>query len=254
MITAVGGSSGVGKTTWIREQIAQGQKRVLYFCPSADTMPIDGTWIADEFGDRVEIITLEEESRLRTMGPDTIAYIELGFHLDLQATAPVLDRYQCDRVAIVPEGSSGSPWHEWGNPVIAVPRPSSTTAPSEIFRGVLTGEMLDPASLEIFWYELTEGAYGTVTRAKGIFELVDGQSILGDFTRDGVKKDFQPLNRSPWLEGRPDRFSGLEVVGETLDKSAISLTLQEFCLGDNAIAYYQQQLKDNLENSEVALS
>jgi hypothetical protein len=60
MITAVGGSSGVGKTTWIREQIAQGQKRVLYFCPSADPMPIDGTWIADQFGDRIEIITPDD--------------------------------------------------------------------------------------------------------------------------------------------------------------------------------------------------
>lgn len=254
MIIAVGGSSGVGKTTWIREQIAQGEKRVLYFCPSADTMPIDGTWIADEFGDRVEIITVEEESRLRTMGPDTDAYIELGFHLDLQATAPVLDRYHCDRVAIVPEGSSGSLWHEWGTQVIAVPRMEQTTAQSEIFRGVLTGEILDPASLEIFWYELTEGAYGTVTRAKGIFELVEGQSILGNFTKVGLEKEFQPLNHPQWLEGRPHRFSGLEVVGEGLDKEAISLTLQEFCLSDEAIAFHQTQVKENLGIPEVDLS
>ncbi len=65
-------------------------------------------------GDRVEIITVEEEAQLQTLEPDTVADIELGFHLDWQATAPVLDRDPCDRVAIVPEGSSGSPCHDWG--------------------------------------------------------------------------------------------------------------------------------------------
>ncbi len=34
--------------------------------------------------------------------------------------------------------------------------------------------MLDPASLDVLWYELTHGAYGMVQRAKGIFDLADG--------------------------------------------------------------------------------
>ena len=35
--------------------------------------------------------------------------------------------------------------------------------------------VLDPASLDIFWMELTSGAYGDIDRAEGLFNLVNGQ-------------------------------------------------------------------------------
>jgi hypothetical protein len=44
-----------------------------------------------------------------------------------------------------------------------------------------------------------------------------------------------------------------EVVGEALDQEAIAQTIEESCLNDQAIAYYQQQIQDSLElGDEVA--
>ncbi|MEB3831824.1 GTP-binding protein [Phormidium sp. CCY1219] len=245
MITAVAGPCGVGKTTWIREQIARGEK-VLYFCPGSDTLPIDPTWISANFP-QVQILKVGEESQLLELAENAVAYIELGFHLDFEAIAPVLERYQCDRVAIVPQGVENSPWEDWSDRVVFVPRSELSGEKLEMVRGVLTGEILDPPSLEVFWYELTHGAYGKVSRVKGIFELADGQCIAGNFVADGMAVDFQALDLPLWLDGRPDRFSGIEVVGEGLDREAIVSTLQDFCLSDAAIAYSQEQIKENLQ-------
>ena len=59
---------------------------------------------------------------------------------------------------------------------------------------MLTGEILDFDSLATFWLELTQGAYGEVFRAKGIFDLVDGQIYYGDFRLEKSELEFEPLN------------------------------------------------------------
>ena len=46
-----------------------------------------------------------------------------------------------------------------------------------------------------------------------------------------------------WLEGRPDRFSGIEVVGWNLERKTIAQTVLDGCLSDGAIAQYQEQYK-----------
>lgn len=113
--------------------------------------------------------------------------------------------------------------------------------------------MLDPASLNTFWYELTHGAYGTVQRAKGIFDVADGRSLYFDFVAGLAETTYLELNLPLWCNGRPDRFSGIEVVGEVLDQEAITETIKACCLEDHVIAYYQQRIKDSLEpGDEVA--
>jgi G3E family GTPase len=97
----------------------------------------------------------------------------------------------------------------------------------------------------MLWYELTNGAYGTVQRAKGVYDLADGRSFYFDFVA-GHEKKYQELNLPLWLEGRPDRFSGMEVIGINLDREAIGDTLRDCCLSDEAIAYYQAQTKQSL--------
>ncbi|MEG4446349.1 hypothetical protein QUB47_31550 [Microcoleus sp. AT9_B5] len=53
-----------------------------------------------------------------------------------------------------------------------------------IWRSPASGQVLDPASLDLFWYqEMTQGAYGKVHRAKGIFDIADGRSFYFDFWR-----------------------------------------------------------------------
>ena len=85
-----------------------------------------------------------------------------------------------------------------------------------------------------------------VIRAKGIFDLVDGQIYYGDFRSGKWELKFKPLNLSRWLNGKPDRQSGFEIVGSNLDKAEIAQTVRDCCVPESAINYYQQQVKESL--------
>lgn len=58
--------------------------------------------------------------------------------------------------------------------------------------------------------------------------------------------DFLELDLPRHLEGRPQRFSGVEILGQSLDESAIRQTLQDCYLSETAIAQYQEQVKQIL--------
>jgi hypothetical protein len=244
-ITAVTGPPGAGKTTWICQQLAQASATGLYLCLTND-MSIDRTYIATEFP-QVQILVAEKRFQLPSqLNSGDRAYIELGFHLDLATISQLLDTSNCHRIAIVPPGSADSEWHDWADEiVIGVPAQTVVASP-QLWRSPLQGNVLDFNSLEVFWYELIQGAYGKATRAKGIFDITDGQSIYGDFVMSLPPRDFAPLNLSRWLEGRPQRFSGLEVWGQNLDEAAIAQTLKDCCLSSAEIHYYQQQIQQLL--------
>ena len=85
-----------------------------------------------------------------------------------------------------------------------------------IWRSPLTGQVFDPPSLDEVLIELTGGAYGRVMRLKGIFELPDGQAFYVDFVKGLSGIEYTELKLPRWLQGRPNRFSGMEVVAESL--------------------------------------
>ena len=116
----------------------------------------------------------------------------------------------------------------------------------QIHRAGLTQEVLDFASLETFWQELVAGAYGEIVRVKGIFNIMDGQCIYRDYLKNGLNLDFQPLQIPLSLEGRPTHFSGLEIIGINLEKQSIVDTISDFCLSDDVVQFYQQQVKESL--------
>lgn len=89
-------------------------------------------------------------------------------------------------------------------------------------------------------------------RAKGIFDVADGRALYRTFVDGQPELDDLELNLPRWTQGRPERFSGLEVVGQGLDQSAIAQTIQDCCLNEQAILYYQQQVKDLLAQGEAA--
>jgi hypothetical protein len=241
-VILVAGSPGSGKTTWIAEQLRR-HPGALYGCPGVGNVPIDASWVRAQLP-QVEVIEEGQEiSRLIDLETDAIAYVELGFHLDL--ATEFLSALPCHKVAVLPIGFQDEALQHWADEVIESrsdllpPNPM----PQQIIRSPLDGEILDPASLNVFWDELTQGAYGKVQRSKGIFDLVDGRSFYFDFVSQNPESQFTELPVPRWLDGRPQRFSGIEVVGDQLDTQSIAQTLEDCCLSDEMVAYYQQQIK-----------
>jgi hypothetical protein len=240
-VVAVAGLLGSGKTRWIAQQMAAATQPVLYCCPGTGAVPIDAHWVAAQFPQVQVIQEGQEMAHLIDLEPGTIAYVELGFHLDL--ATEFLAVLPCHKVAVLPAGFQDSDLQNWADEVINNPFDQAPLNPQQMIRSPLEGEVIDPASLNVFWDELTQGAYGEVHRSKGIFDVVDGRSFYFDFVAQMPESKYVELPLPQWLDGRPQRFSGIEVAGNQLDKEAIAQTLQDCCLSDEILAYYQQQIK-----------
>lgn len=250
MIIAVASAIGMGKTYWIHQQIAQTNKPVGYFSPQTDSLPIDGIYLQSEYP-QLKIYKTGEEANLLAESDQTIIYMEIPWYIELSGIKPLLKTLNSHRVGIIPANTNNIELKTWADEVLVLQHHEIQQVDKEnilqIYRGVLTGEILDFDSLATFWLELTQGAYGEVVRAKGIFDLVDGQMYYGDFVSGRSQLEFKPLNLPRWLNGRPERNSGLEIVGKNLDRSAIAQTVKDCCVPESAIDYYQQQVKESSE-------
>ncbi|MBD2355013.1 GTP-binding protein [Tolypothrix sp. FACHB-123] len=247
LITVVAGPVGCGKTTWIEQQLRLQQRdKVLYFSPGTGAVPIDQTRLAAEFP---TVKVFNDSERVEFLNQLVLAdavYLELGFYLELSAVTQILDNLHYQAIAILPPNLQDSEWHEWANKIIPGTNISNTATQARLWRASSTGEVLDESSLEEFWYELTHGAYGQVTRAKGIFNIADGRYLYADYVADVSTKDFLELDLPRHLEGRPQRFSGIEVFAQDLDEGTVAQTLGDCCLSDMAILNYQEQTKQLL--------
>jgi hypothetical protein len=190
---------------------------------------------------QIDIFHRQPEAELRQrFAAGVPAYFELGFHLEMNI--PLLETLPHRRVAVVADDSD-SGWSLWADQVVRG-NPSPVKLPSvQVWRAPLTGQVFDPPSLDTFWQELTQGAYGRVQRAKGIFELADGQAFHFDFLGSLPGTAYTELPLPRWLEGRPHRFSGLEVVGQGLAEGAIAATLKDCTLSDSLLASHQASLQ-----------
>ncbi|WYL97260.1 MAG: GTP-binding protein [Gloeotrichia echinulata IR180] len=253
IITVVAGPTGSGKTTWICQQIRDiaAVEKVIYFSPGTGNVPIDQNRIAAEFPG-IQIFGDGQEIEFVHQIPQADAvYIEIGFYLQLGAIAFVLDNLTYRAIAVLPPHLQNSEYHNWAQEIIQG-APALTNTVENLWRAASSGQVIDQNSVEEFWYEITHGAYGIVTRAKGIFDVNDGRSLYGDFVADVPQTDFLELDLPRYLEGRPQRFSGLEVVGTNLNEAALRQTLSDCCLSDVAILQYQQQVKEILLQEEQA--
>jgi hypothetical protein len=245
MIIAVASPPGAGKTEWICQQIAQTNKPVGYFSPKTDSVPIDTIYLQSKYP-QLKIYQTGEEAALLTESDKTITYIEIPWYLDLSGIEPLLTRLNSHRVAIISVDANNIEFKTWADKVVLGNQITNSETSWQIHRGVLTGEILDFDSLATFWLEMTQGAYGEVVRAKGIFDLEDGQIYYGDFMTNRPELEFKPLNLPRWLDGRPVRQSGFEIVGNNLEQAEIAQTIKDCCVPESAISYYQQQVKESL--------
>jgi hypothetical protein len=249
MITVVACPCGAGKTTWILQELAQASTPAVYVTPGVGPVPIDATRVATRFP-QVEIFHRQPEAellqRLETGMP---IYFELGFQLETDI--PLLETRPHRRIALVAEANQDEGWQLWADKVIHGNPSTLDLQSAQLWRAALSGQVFDPPSLDTFWQELTQGAYGEVHRAKGIFELADGQAFHFDFVNSLPGSAYTELKLPLWMQGRPQRFSGIEVVGQGLDEGAIAATLKDCYLSDSLLAAHQAALKDAIPR-EVA--
>ncbi|MEG4812417.1 GTP-binding protein [Microcoleus sp. F8-D1] len=239
----------MGKTTWIRQQVIA-TKTAVYLNLGSENTPIDTIYLATEVAGLTVLPVEQLTDFLAQPLVGSAVYVELGFQIDLTSLILPDQMADCHRVAVFPPGTRHTEWHDWADLVVTGVETGVALSRPHLWRSVLSGQVLDPASLSTFWYELTQGAYGTVQRAKGIFDVADGRSLYFDFVAGLAKTTYLELNLPLWLNGRPDRFSGIEVVGEMLDREAIAEIIKACCLEDHVIAYYQQQIKNSLETGD----
>ncbi|MEM1370166.1 MAG: GTP-binding protein [Cyanobacteria bacterium P01_H01_bin.15] len=242
-LIAVAGPSGSGKTAWISQFLQDQRRPLFYFCPGMDDCSIDQAQIAYRFP-WVNLVPESKAHQILSELPDgALMYLELGFHLDL--ASPFLASLPWHKVAVLPAGLNASDWHDWADEV-TTGNETTALAPDnlpELWRSPLSGQVFDPQSMDEILGELTGGAYGNVTRVKGIFELPDGRAFHIDFAKGLPGIEYTELPVPQWLEGRPNRYSGIEVVGWNLEQKSIAQALLDGCLSDQLIAHYQEQYR-----------
>jgi hypothetical protein len=253
-ITVVAGCAGCGKTTWILQQLSRSfGKNLVYLSPGTGNVPIDLTHLAADFPELKVYGDGQEIEFIKQLGSVGDIFIELGSHLELEALAPILDGLTYRKVAIVPPQLQGSDYHGWAQQIVKGATIDTSIIPNKLWRVPTKGQVIDEESLNEFWYEVINGAYGAVVRAKGIFDVADGRSIYGDYVAGVPSGGFLELDLPRYLEGRPQRFSGVEVLGRDLDEPAMRQTLQDCCLSDALISQYQEQVKQILLDGEASV-
>ncbi len=242
-IIAVAGASGSGKTTWISQTLEKERPEAcIYICPGLGEVSVDLALIGYCYP-KVKVLPESQIPLLQMLPGNPVIFCEIGFHLDLNI--PFFSNFPCRRVAVVPPHLQQSEWHDWADELIpgnAIATPDLTNPP-QIWCTSLNGQVFDPPSLDELLIEITEGAYGNVHRLKGIFELPDGRAFSVDFVQGLEGIAYRELPIPPWLEGRPDRPSGIEVIGWQLEQKAIAQAILDSCLSAAAIEHYQEQYR-----------
>ena len=252
---AVAGPSGSGKTKWISQRLQESRHSCFYLAPGVSEPSVDLMHIGYSFPEVQviadhEIPSLINQWRQEGLSSATV-YLELGFHLVLDH--PMLSVLPWHRVAILPSQPPESEWHTWADEMIPgneTPRPTAVDHPN-VWLTSLKGQVFDPPSLNETLMELTKGAYGDIQRVKGIFELPDGRAFYVDFVHGMSDIGYLELKVPRWIKGRPDRPSGIEVVGWNLQSDAIAQTFRDSYLADDLLRYYQQQYQATLEEESL---
>ena len=214
------GPPGCGKTSWIRDCLLNHRGACAYLRLNGSSHEgleqghiagIDSTWLKDQIPGLQDLVAGDG-----TIAPlpeqDCLALIEVQqFGLSTQSpavgmnpqTEKTLQGLQLRPNRVLQFGIDPElPKHD----ILDFSR-------LEAWHLSLQGEVWDPNSLSSFWFELVNGAYGDVYRAKALTNLPDGRCFFCNWMVSQQGSQFLPLQSLAQPTGRPKRTSHLVVQG-----------------------------------------
>ena len=248
-VCLVSGPPGCGKTSWALQTLQSHQGSCSYLRLAGDNPDgleqgcdsgIDQAWLQDQIpdlqaarppGQELEPpvdnhLTVIEVQQFRT--PELSGLDGYGAHVQTQLHNLQLQPTQTLHFGRDPELPSQD--------TLAFSR-------LEAWHHSLAGCVWDPDSLSSFWFELVNGAYGDVYRAKALMNLPDGRSFFCNWMVSQQGSQFLPLNSTSAPNGRPSRTSELVVQGKALNPAGIQSTINDCLLTDEVLEMQQQQLR-----------
>ncbi len=244
-VLLVSGPPGCGKTSWILSQLldhraARGYRRLEGFDLEGRPQDLDGgldrAFLLDQCPDLLDLATDPPGPGLEAAA--SLALVELTLYQPpTGAGSGVIDRRlvaQLDALGLRPDR------HLHFGRDSDLPRQDTLEFTAlDSWSLDLATEVWDPASLNSFWFELVNGAYGDVYRAKALVNLPDGRGFLFNWVVSRSGTQFLPLEGIAPPHGRPARLSRLVVQGKGLDTAGLGATIAD-CLLSDAVLELQQ--------------
>lgn len=245
----ISGPPGCGKTTWILKKIQdhQGPSGYLRLHGYPDEGLIQGrdagldkSYLLDQVSTLVDLSDLNQA--LLPRSNDFLALIELPqFHPPIEAGLDGVDRRvipQLDALRLKPDRHL-----HFGRDTELPVQDTLDFRTLQSWSLNLYCSVIDPASLSSFWFELVNGAYGDVYRAKALMNLPDGRAFFCNWIVSQEGSQFLPLRTIAPPRGRPERLSRLVVQGKDLNPTAIEATIDDCLLSDAVLEMQQAPLR-----------
>ena len=249
------GPPGCGKTNWIRDTFLKHPGSCAYLRLSGSQQEgleqghnagIDSTWLKDQIPELVDLATSANTS-LPT-GPRLVLVEVQQFQPPASSESDGIDPHilrQLERFDLQPDRAL----HFGLDPEL--PKQDVLDFKRlESWHHNLQGCVWDPNSLSSFWFELVNGAYGDVYRAKALTNLPDGRSFFCNWMVSQQGSQFLPLESVAPPTGRPKRTSHLVVQGRDLNSNSIKATIKDCLLSDDVFELQQaprRELQHNLQ-------
>jgi len=251
----ISGPPGCGKTTWILNTLRDHPGPCGYLrlkgtshegLEQGRDAGIDRTWLQDQIPALQDLSAPQQSSS----AADQINLIELQqFQAPPEGAPTAIDpaiRSHLDTLQLRPDRCLhfGRDPELPGQDTLAFNR-------LEAWSLNLHNSVWDPNSLSSFWFELVNGAYGDVYRAKALMNLPDGRAFFCNWMVSQQGSQFLPLERVEPPHGRPKRSSELVVQGKALNGIGIQTTIDDCLISDDVLEMQQAPMRDRQPESTL---
>ena len=243
----ISGPPGCGKTTWILNTLKAHSGSCGYLRLEGLSYPrleqgndanIDWHWLKDQIPHLNDLRS--GDSKASQTDQSRFNLIELPhFHAPDNTDPPEINaaiHSQLIRLNLNPQHNK-----KFGRDPEFNDRDTLSFSSLESWSMQLSGSVWDPNSLSSFWFELVNGAYGDVYRAKALMNLPDGRAFLCNWILTQEGSQFLPLDGVEPPNGRPKRSSALVVQGKAINGADIQSTINDCLLNDEVLEMHQAQ-------------